>query len=240
MEICDFCSVMRIIRDYISDSRAISQTDLLYEIFATFMADDDNADYDFDNALVCRWFNGQAGVTPRISRYYQENKMESVLITDVRNNLISLFYDGFMCVEKIHDLMMMDDTVSSMVKNHVFEEYPVSAESQMASVIGKVIYFILQRKFIKRGSDAELAITEGRMSPAIATYIIGCTPPAPCRHFVGREHDIEKIKESFEKESKVFLRGTPGMGKSETAKAFAKKIQERIHESDLYHVLREP
>ncbi len=60
MEICDFYSVMKTIKEYISDSRALSQTDLLYEIFATFMEDEENSDYDFDNAQVCRWMNGQA------------------------------------------------------------------------------------------------------------------------------------------------------------------------------------
>lgn len=37
MERCDFCSVMAIIRRYISDDRNLSQTDLLYELFASFL-----------------------------------------------------------------------------------------------------------------------------------------------------------------------------------------------------------
>lgn len=105
MEICDFSSVMKIIRDYISDSRALSQTDLLYEVFASFMADEINMDYDFDNAQVCRWFNGQAAITPRISRYYQENKMEEVIIKDIYSNLLPLLYDSSMCLEKLYDIL---------------------------------------------------------------------------------------------------------------------------------------
>lgn len=35
--ICDFSSVMQTIKEYISDSRELSQTDLLYEVFATFI-----------------------------------------------------------------------------------------------------------------------------------------------------------------------------------------------------------
>jgi hypothetical protein len=46
---------MRIIREYISDARALSQINLLYEVFQTFMEDTENADFDFDNAQVHRW-----------------------------------------------------------------------------------------------------------------------------------------------------------------------------------------
>ena len=41
--ICDFSSVMQTIKEYISDSRELSQTDLLYEIFSTFINDEENA-----------------------------------------------------------------------------------------------------------------------------------------------------------------------------------------------------
>ena len=37
MKRCDFSSVMQTIKEYISDSRELSQTDLLYEVFATFI-----------------------------------------------------------------------------------------------------------------------------------------------------------------------------------------------------------
>ena len=42
MERCDFCSVMAIIRKYIGESYDISQTDLLYELFAAFANDEQN------------------------------------------------------------------------------------------------------------------------------------------------------------------------------------------------------
>ena len=222
MEICDFYSVMKTIKEYISDSRALSQTDLLYEIFATFMEDEENSDYDFDNAQVCRWMNGQAAITPRISRYYQNREMEEVLTKDVMKNVLPLFYDSAMCVEKLHDLLMLDDSISGMVKAHISEGYPGLEPEIMASVTGRLIHFILQRKFVKHGSENELAIIEGRLSPSVATYIIGCEPPRPCRFFVGRQREIESIFASLTSHGKVFLHGFPGMGKSETAKAFAR------------------
>ena len=222
MELCDFSNVMKIIREYISDARALSQTDLLYEVFDAFMDDEENADYDFDNALVCRWMNGQAAITPRISKYYMNKDKEGILVSDINKNVIPILYDGAMCAEKLHDLLMLDDSISGVMKDYICKDYPSAEDEKIASFMGRLMYFILQRKFVKHGSENELSIAEGKMSPMIATYIIGCTPPNPCRHFVGRQKEIATVHNAFSSNSKVFLHGVAGMGKSEVAKAFAK------------------
>ena len=67
MERCDFSSVISIIKKYISESREINQTDLLYELFDTFTKDSQNIDYVLDNGLVCRWFKGVAKISPQIA-----------------------------------------------------------------------------------------------------------------------------------------------------------------------------
>ena len=74
MERCDFCSVMAIIRKYISERYEINQVDLVYKLFESFMDDDDNVFFCFDNGLVCRWFKGLAKISPHITRYYLENR----------------------------------------------------------------------------------------------------------------------------------------------------------------------
>ena len=142
MEICDFSSVMKIIREYISDSRAIGQSDLLYVLFATFMEDPENADFDFDNVQVCRWMNGQAAVSPKICKYYQDNQLADVLTGDVLRRVIPLFYDEYMCAEKLHNLLMLDDTISGIAKANICGEFPYSNDEQIASFIGRLIHFI--------------------------------------------------------------------------------------------------
>ena len=76
MERCDFSSVISIIRKYISESREINQTDLLYELFDTFTKDSQNIDYVFDNGLVCRWFKGVAKISPQIYYASEPNLLE--------------------------------------------------------------------------------------------------------------------------------------------------------------------
>ena len=60
MERCDFSSIITTVRKYIGDDRGMNQIDLLYELFEGFLEEESSQDFDFDNGLVCRWFNGQA------------------------------------------------------------------------------------------------------------------------------------------------------------------------------------
>ena len=74
MERCDFCSVMEIIRKYISEGQEINQVDLLHMLFETFIDDNNNLCFGFDNGLVCRWFKGLSKVSPNITNYYLKDK----------------------------------------------------------------------------------------------------------------------------------------------------------------------
>ena len=49
--------------------------------------------------------------------------------------------------------------------------------------------------------------------------------PRPCRHFLGREEELDELHTMLEENSKVFLYGIAGVGKSELAKAYAKQYK---------------
>ena len=49
--------------------------------------------------------------------------------------------------------------------------------------------------------------------------------PRPCRHFLGREEELDELHTMLEENSKVFLYGIAGIGKSELAKAYAKQYK---------------
>ena len=85
MDRCDFSSILSALRGYVSEDRGLNQTDLLYELFASFMSDEDALDFDFDNGLVCRWFNGQAKVSPRITGYYHTPENRKKLAADIES-----------------------------------------------------------------------------------------------------------------------------------------------------------
>lgn len=83
MEYLDFSSVITTIRNYISDAHSMNQIDMMYQLFVSFLSSDESLDFDFDNGLVCRWFNGQAKISPRITRYYMDNHNRNRLAADM-------------------------------------------------------------------------------------------------------------------------------------------------------------
>ena len=80
----------------------------------------------------------------------------------------------------------------------------------------------MERQFVKRDARNRKLIAGGALSPAVLNYIMDSEVPKPCRHFLGRENELEKLHAILEENSKVFLYGIAGIGKSELAKAYAK------------------
>lgn len=128
MEYLDFSSVITIIRKYINDERTvvdrnlneevkIDQMHLLDQVFASFCDDADSLDFAFDNGQVCRWFNGQARISPRIISFYLDEENRDLLSADIEYNVLPLMYDSAMAVEDAHTLLIQDTTISPEVKN---------------------------------------------------------------------------------------------------------------------------
>ena len=100
MEYLDFSSVITTIRNYISDAHSMNQIDMMYQLFVSFLSSDESLDFDFDNGLVCRWFNGQAKISPRITRYYMDNHNRNRLAADMHRNVLPLMYDSTMACKR--------------------------------------------------------------------------------------------------------------------------------------------
>ena len=63
----------------------------------------------------------------------------------------------------------------------------------------------------------------GALSPIVLDYIMDSEVPKPCRHFIGRDKELEELYTMLEENRHVFLCGIAGIGKSELAKAYAKR-----------------
>ena len=79
----------------------------------------------------------------------------------------------------------------------------------------------MERNFVKRDTRTKKLLAAGNLSPVLTDFVMGNDVPRPCRHFCGRSEEIEVLHSLLEKESKVFLSGIAGIGKSELAKAYA-------------------
>lgn len=223
MDRCDFSSIMTCLKNHISESNQMSQPEFLYEVFEDFMNSPENKDFSFDNGLVCRWMTGQAKISPKISTYYAKPSKQEKLAETIHQNLLPLMTDCNKALQDVYTLFMQDATVSEAKKNKLALLYK-PADSRLL-FLAKLITFGMERQFVKRDTKNQKLIAGGALSPVVLDYIMDSEVPRPCRHFVGRKEELGKLHTMLEENSKVFLYGIAGIGKSELAKAYAKQYK---------------
>ena len=218
---CDFSSISTYLKNHISESNQMSQPDFLYELFEDFMNDPANEDFSMDNGLVCRWLTGQAKISPKISSYYSKSGNQKKLAETIHQNLLPLIPDCNMAMQDIYTLFMQDDTISDAKKKNLASLYKPASSRLL--FLAKLISFGMERQFIKRDTKNQKLIAGGALSPIVLDYIMDSEVPKPCRHFIGRDKELEELYTMLEENRHVFLYGIAGIGKSELAKAYAKR-----------------
>ena len=225
MERCDFCSVMNIIRTYISEDHEMNQIDFLYLLFDDFVSSDEAMDFDFDPGEVCRWLKGTSKLSPRISKHYLDNKNRHRLSTNICRHFIPIMFDSSMVTQKIYDLILYDNDISDRKKQGLFKKYPCKNASDEADFITEALCFSMSRNFVKRDKKTQQLLTTGTLSPIIYDTIMENEPPKPCKYFCGRDDELKELHELLSSNKKVFLHGIAGIGKSELTKAYAKQYK---------------
>ena len=206
MERCDFSSVITIIRNYISESREINQTDLLYDLFDAFTKEEQNKDYVFDNGLVCRWIKGMANISPQIIMYYTDDNNQKCLSADIENNILPLMYDSDMAVQEIYNLVVFDTTISDAKKSELTKHHPFSNSKEKADFLCDVLCFSMERKFIKHATGNKKLMAGSTLSPFVKDLIFGAEVPNPCRYFCGREKELSELHFMLDEYSKEHMR----------------------------------
>ena len=210
----------------------MSQPDFLYELFEDFMNDPANEDFSMDNGLVCRWLTGQAKISPKISSYYSKPGNQKKLAETIHQNLLPLMPDCNMAMQDIYTLFMQDDTISDAKKKNLASLYKPASSRLL--FLAKLISFGMERQFIKRDTKNQKLIAGGALSPIVLDYIMDSEVPKPCRHFLGRDKELEELHTMLEENLHVFLYGIAGIGKSELAKAYAKQYKK--HYTNILYV----
>ncbi|MBP1549128.1 MAG: ATP-binding protein [Oscillospiraceae bacterium] len=209
---CDFSSVIGIIREYISEGNATTQPELIGDLFCTFL--EKNDDFDFDNGQINRWIKGLAAVSPKIAEFYQRKSAVESLASDIETLIFPILYDTAMAAENIYTLVMNDISISEQKRIELTADYP----EDIAAFMATVIIFAISRKFEKRDIKS---IALGTLSPVVSDMIFDGGVPKPCKHFCGRDTELEGLHELLNTHNKVFIHGIAGIGKSEFVKAYA-------------------
>ena len=214
---------MTYLKNQISESNQMSQPEFLYEIFEDFLDSPENKEFTLDNGLVCRWMTGQAKISPKISSFYTRPSNQEKLAETIHRNILPLMADYSRILQDIYTLFIQDSSISEAKKAELAPLYkPVNLRLLF---LAKLISFGMERPFIKRDTKNQKLIAGGSLSPMVLDYIMDSEIPRPCRHFVGRENETTELHSLLEDNSKVFLYGIAGIGKSELAKSYAKQYK---------------
>lgn len=131
-----------------------------------------------------------------------------------------MVYDLSNLYNELAALVSNDYSLSEEKKSEILTEIDTTDESEVCRFIGNVIFAAIDRPFIP---------ADKAMLPAsaitVAECIFGSEVPAPCRYFCGRDTELDELNTALQEHSKVFISGFAGIGKSEFAKAYAKKFK---------------
>lgn len=127
---------------------------------------------------------------------------------DIEENILPLLYDKDMAAKELYDLLMSDTTVSETKKKELTQDYPCKNDIDISNFISGIILFGLERKFVKRDANTKKLIASCSLSPQIKDYIYSLVPK-PCKHFCGRDTELEELHTMLEDEGKVFVQALP-------------------------------
>lgn len=217
MERCDFCAVMRIISQYVSPAYQLNQSELLNKMFEVYS--DENEGFTFDIGLVCRWFKGLKPISPKIARFYEDPENSEQLSSSIEFKILPMMYDAPKAARKLSDLVINDVSISEQRRSELAAKFSCESNTAIADFISTVLRFSMIRDFIKREQNP-IAIPE-KSSPVASERIFDGVVPKPCKHFCGREEELNELHELLSNHNKIFVSGIAGIGKSEFVKAYA-------------------
>lgn len=226
----NFATVMKVLKGNIPEENFVSQPHFVHLLFADAI----NADWgsensgaakvlDFDQAQVSRWFTGQAKLSPNIINFYKSGANGEKLCKQIEDKILPLMPDSAMAVEELYNLVLQAGNVSSEKKMELADRDAFENENDKALFITEVLCLAMQLPYKYWDIREPQLLTSGNPSPVVVDYIFDTDVPRPCRWFLGREKELEQLHELLLDHDKVFLHGIPGIGKSELAKAYAKK-----------------
>lgn len=197
--------------------RAFTQTDLITGIFSEYY--DSCDDKIFESSSISRWIKGSRPVPADLINFYRDNGCESIGY-DFQDNCVDVTYDLNNLCNELVTLVSNDYSLSEEKKSKILTEIDTTDESEVCRFIGNVIFAAIDRPFIP--ADKAMLPTS---AITVSECIFGAEVPAPCRYFCGRDTELDELHTALQEHSKVFIKGFAGIGKSEFAKAYAKKFK---------------
>lgn len=224
MERCDFASIMKIIRTGLLDGNFGSQAELIDTMFSSYLQSNNVS---FDMGLLNKWLNGLARVSPAVGLFYlKDRKNRNELAITIEDVILPCLSDSSMTVQNVYNLLIQDPTISERKKQELSHGGTFHTDSDEAAFLADTLVFGMTRPFQARDIRKPRSVNLTIKSPDVREYILDGEVPEPCEFFCGREEEIFIIHKALVWYGKLFIEGTPGIGKSEVAKGYAKAYKQ--------------
>ncbi len=223
MEKVDFCTVIRKIIGHCRENiicdkdKKYGQFELIVDIFSDHYTSSENINY--DSSAVSRWIKGDRAVSGEIINYYRENGSEGIS-DSFKDNCLKNIYDLEGLYSELLSLIRNDYTLSEEKKNELSFYGDKANEAEICDFIGMLIFDAIDRPFVP--ADKPMLPTS---AITVSECVFGAEIPSPCKYFCGRDTELNDLYTVLQKQSKIFISGFAGIGKSEFAKAYAKKFK---------------
>ncbi|MCC8014883.1 MAG: hypothetical protein LIO87_06770 [Eubacterium sp.] len=214
-----FSTIMEKFLDGMSVNESGKKMNLINNLFVGYIQDKkmSNLNFDLDPGNISRWFSGEERPSPAIADFY---KNKGDLAYDIQNKVFPLLVDKDKVVEELYDLLVKDKWLSESKKAEVSAGYPYSDdEEEKANFMGRAVFLSLQMGKLLFDPKTGQPIDYSEKSPNPEDYLRNNVVPKPQRNFCGREKELQEVHAMLESESKIFIKGIAGIGKSEFVKA---------------------
>lgn len=220
---CDFQNVTDILLRNMGSSTAIYYNNLLNILFGSYLADTNL--YEFDRPTAAKLHKGTIRVAPEMSEFYL-NADRTILCRDIKE-ILQYIFDKPNTYKELYELIQFDDTLSVPMRRDILSR--ISNEyiddTSLVNLIYEAVYTAVTRQYTKSDNGYIAMAYFNQLASVNDALFANSEYVAPCRHFCGRDEELDELHSLVQDNSTVIITGIAGIGKSELVRAYAKEHQ---------------
>lgn len=218
---CDFQNVTDILLRNMGSSTAIYYNNLLNILFGSYLAETNL--YEFDRPTAAKLHKGTIRVAPEMSEFYL-NADRTILCRDIKE-ILQYIFDKSNTYKELYELIQFDDTLSVPMRSDILGRgsNKYIDDTSLINLIYEAVYIAVTRQYTKDDNGYIAMAYSNPLQPLNDALFANSEYVAPCKHFCGRDEELDELHSFVQENSTVIITGIAGIGKSELVRAYAKE-----------------
>jgi len=227
MMYCDIKTLIDIIYRQLVTSSVSTYSGLINQLFKSYFEAPTSLEY--DRSEPSKLHSGTRILSSKLTDFYIR-KDKSVLLGDIKD-MLKYILDKSQLHVSLFDLVMNDTLISKPFKkqfgNNNSRNY--SDDEHLAEVFYTALFIAAYRPYYKDNGTfhADYYFEDNNNTDGLFS---NAKPKAPAKYFSGRKKELKELHAMVQNESKVFVTGVAGIGKSELVRAYIQEYgSEYVH-----------